>query len=90
MQERDFFDEKQETKPHTVQCPSCRQSAEYQIRWIRRVKKKAIPRGANDEDRARFKAARDYMVRVDDVLRCSNPRCGKRIEITNLQSVVLL
>jgi len=90
VDERDFFNEKTETRPHTINCPSCKQAADYQIRWIRRTKKPSLPPRANEEDRARFKAARDYMVRVDDVLRCSNPRCGKRIEITSLQTVVLL
>ena len=90
MQEKDFFNEKTETRTHTLNCPSCRQSAEYQIRWIRRTKKQSLPPRASEEDRARFKAARDYMVRVDDVVRCNNNRCGKRIEITSLQSVVLL
>jgi hypothetical protein len=90
VQEKDFFNEKNESKAHTINCPSCRQAAEYQIRWIRRTKKPSLPPRATDEDRIRFKTARDYMVRVDDVLRCSNPRCGKRIEITSLQSVILL
>ncbi len=90
MEERDFFTEKTETKLHTIHCPSCKQPAEYPIRWIRRTKKQSLPPRATEEDRARFKKARDYMVRVDDLLRCSNPRCGKRIEITSLQSVVLL
>lgn len=90
MQERDFFNEKTETKPHTINCPSCKQAAEYQIRWITRKKKPSLPPRATEDDRIRFKAARDYMVRVDDVLRCNNPRCGKRIEITSLQSVILL
>ena len=90
MEERDFFTEKNETRAHTINCPSCKQAAAYQIRWIRRVRKQSLPPRANEEDRARFKVARDYMVRVDDVVRCSNPRCGKRIEITSLQTVVLL
>ena len=90
MQEKDFFNEKTEAKPHTINCPSCKQPAEYQIRWIRRTKKHSLPPRATEEDRIRFKAARDYMVRVDDVLRCSNPRCGKRIEITSLQTVVFI
>ena len=90
MQEKDFFNEKTESKPHTVDCPSCRQSGEYQIRWIRRTKKPSLPPRANEDDQLRFKAARDYMVRVDDVLHCNNPGCGKRIEITSLQSVILL
>jgi len=90
VQEKDFFNENTETCPHTINCPSCKQSAEYAIRWIRRTKKPSLPPRASDDDRARFKAARDYMVRIDDVLRCSNPRCGKRIEITSLQTVAFL
>ena len=89
MQERDFFTEKNETKPMSLSCPSCRQAAEYQVRWIRRMKKAALPPRANEEDRIRFKNARDYMIRVDDIVSCSNPRCRKRIEITS-KSVVLL
>jgi hypothetical protein len=90
VEEKDFFTEKNETKAHMINCPSCRQSAEYPIRWIRRTKKPSLPPRSSEEDRARHKKARDYMVRVDDVVRCSNPRCGKRIEITSLQTVVLL
>ena len=89
MQERDYFIEKTETKTLSLQCPSCRQSGEYQIRWIRRTKKASLPPRASEEDRIRFKNARDYMIRVDDIVSCSNPRCRKRIEITS-QSVFLL
>ncbi|PYS18252.1 MAG: aspartate ammonia-lyase [Acidobacteria bacterium] len=53
------------------------------------AKKQSLAPRANEEDRARFKAARDYMIRVDDVVRCSNPRCGKRIQFT-CQSVALI
>ena len=90
MEERDFFTEKDEVKLHRIQCPSCRRDNEYKIRWRIRTKKKSLPRHADERDRARFKAARDYMVRIDDVVRCTTPRCGKRIEITSLQSVVTL
>jgi hypothetical protein len=89
VQERDFFNEKTETKPLTLQCPSCRQSAEYQIRWIRRTKKSSLPPRADADDRIRFQKARDYMIRVDDIVSCTNVRCRKRIEITS-KSVVLL
>ena len=87
MQERDFFTEKTETKPQTLQCPQCRQASEYQIRWIVRTKKPSLPPRANEEDRIRFKNARDYMIRVDDLVACT--KCRKRIEITT-KSVVLL
>jgi hypothetical protein len=30
------------------------------------------------------------MVRKDDIAVCSNPRCRKRIEVSGVQSVVLL
>ena len=90
MEERDYFTEKDEVRTHQLVCPSCRRSNDFKIRWRVRTKKKSLPGRASDEDRARFKAARDYMVRVDDVVRCPTPRCGKRIEITSLQSVVFL
>jgi len=87
MDERQFFTEKTETQPQSLNCPSCRQVGEYQIRWIRRTRKASLPPGANEEDRARFKNARDYMIRLDDLVSCT--KCRKRIEI-NTKSVVLL
>ncbi len=87
MQEKDFFDEKTETRPMSLRCPQCRQDSEYQIRWIRRTKKRGLPRGADADDQARFRNARDYMIRVDDIVACL--KCRKRIEITS-KSVVLL
>ncbi len=90
MDERDFYTEQDEQKPANLTCPSCKQANEYQIRWRKRVKKNALPPRATEEDRARFAKARDYLVRVDDMVGCKNPRCRKRIEITSLQSVVLL
>ena len=87
MDERQFFTEKTETQPQSLSCPTCKQAAEYQIRWIRRTKKGSLPSGANEEDRARFKNARDYMIRLDDVVSCQ--KCRRRIEITS-KSVVLL
>ena len=87
MDERQFFTEKTESQPQSLSCPMCKQVAEYQIRWIRRTKKPSLPQGANEQDRARFKNARDYMIRLDDMVSCS--KCRKRIEITS-KSVVLL
>jgi hypothetical protein len=89
MDEREFYSEKQETKNLTLVCPHCRQEGAYPVRWMVRTKKNELPRGAGDEDRARFAKARSYMVRVDDLLACRNIRCRKRFELTG-QSVVLL
>lgn len=90
MNERDFFNEKQEIKRATFSCPYCRERAEYEVRWLRRTKKASPPRGAGEEDRRRFQNSRDYMVRVDDMLACRNPRCRKRFEIPTSQSVVFI
>ena len=88
MEERDFFDERTESKKHTLMCPHCRQEAEYDVSWLVRTKKKQISARADERDRARFAKARTYMVRRDDQLGCKNVRCRKRFEITALQSVV--
>jgi uncharacterized protein YbaR (Trm112 family) len=88
MNERDFFDERQETKRATFSCPHCRQRDEYDVRWLRRTKKSAPPRGMNEQDRARFAKSRDYMVRIDDMLACKS--CRKRFDIPNSQSVVFI
>ncbi len=90
LSERDFFNETPETKRATFACPHCRERAEYQVRWLRRTKKNAPPRGANEQDRARFNKSRDYMVRVDDMLACQNMRCRRRFDIPNSQSVVFI
>lgn len=88
MEERDFFDEKDTSLPARIYCPKCRTTEEYSIRWRHRKKKSSLPSGADERDRARFAKARDYRIRIDDKLRCKNPRCGKTIEITTLQTVV--
>ena len=88
MQERDFFNEKQETKRASFVCPFCRERGDYEVRWLTRRKKSAPPRGANEMDRAQFAKSRDYMVRVDDVLTC--PRCRRRFDIPNFQTVVFI
>ncbi|HKQ52573.1 MAG TPA: hypothetical protein VJT74_09405 [Pyrinomonadaceae bacterium] len=88
MNEKDFFDERQETKRATFSCPHCRQRDEYDVRWLRRTKKSAPPRGMNEQDRARFAKSRDYMVRIDDMLACKS--CRKRFDIPNSQSVVFI
>jgi hypothetical protein len=90
MNERDFFNERQEDKKASFVCPHCRERADYDVRWLRRTKKPAPPRGASELDRARFAKSRDYMVRIDDMVACRNPRCRKRFEIPMSQSVVFI
>ncbi len=88
MEERDFFIEKDETIPAAIYCAKCRTTLEYPIKWRRRTKKASLPPGADERDRARFVKLKNYRVRLDDKLRCLNPRCGKTIEITTIQTVV--
>jgi hypothetical protein len=90
MEERDFFLEKDETKPAFLNCPFCRHKDNYEIRWRRRTKKLTIPPPATEEDRVRFAKAKSYLVRIDDLVACKNPRCRRRFEITTLQTVVFV
>lgn len=90
MEERDFYDEKEQKKTHTLNCPHCQQPGEYEIAWLVRTKKKQLPPRADDRDRAKFAKAKSYMVRKDDLLMCKNMRCRKRFEVTGVQSVAFL
>ena len=64
MDERNFYTESPVTKKFPYTCPKCRQPAEFPVRWLKRTKKKALPAGASDLDRAKFAKARDSLVRV--------------------------
>ncbi len=88
IRERDFFTERTETRPAHLTCPRCRRGGEYTIRWVRRVKKPQIPRGADARDRAIYGKLRDHLFRIDDEVTCSS--CRRRFEIPSQQSLVFL
>lgn len=90
MDEREFYTETSQIKLATYTCPKCHQAAQFEIHWLHRMKKKNLPPGADDRDRAKFAKAGDYLVRVDEYLICPNPRCRSRFEIPDMQTVVLL
>ncbi len=90
MNERDIFDEKQETKTASFVCPNCRERNDYEVRWLKRTKKKNSPRQRSEQERMQYEKSRDYMVRVDDQLMCKNIRCRKRFEIPSAQSIVFI
>jgi hypothetical protein len=90
MEERDFFDERRETRKTTMTCPHCQQAAEYELGWLIRTKKRQLSGRADERDRAKFAKARSYMVRHDDLVACKNLRCRKRFEVTGVQSVAFL
>ena len=90
MEERDFYDERQETRKTTLHCPHCREAGEYDLGWLVRTKRRQLPPRADERDRAKFAKARSYMVRRDDLVACKNPRCRKRFEVSGVQSVAFL
>lgn len=90
MEEREFFNETEELKPAQLNCPSCRKSDTYDLRWVVRRKKPSLPPRASEDDRRKFAKASAYMVRKDDKATCKNPRCRKTFEVSGVQSVAML
>ena len=88
LDERAFFTEKPETRQGRYQCPKCRRTSEYSIRWVRRAKKDRLPSGADENDRAKFAKLRDYLLRLDDEVTCKT--CGRKFEIPSQHSVQFL
>ena len=88
LDERAFFSEKSEMRSGKYQCPRCRRTNEYSIRWVRRAKKDRLPAGADDQDRAKFAKLRDYLLRVDDEVTCKT--CGKKFEIPSQHSLMFV
>jgi uncharacterized protein YbaR (Trm112 family) len=88
LDERAFFNEKPETRPGSYQCPKCRRTSEYAIRWVRRTRKERPPAGADDHDRAKFAKLRDYLLRLDDQIVCKT--CGRKFEIPSQHSLVFI
>jgi DNA-directed RNA polymerase subunit RPC12/RpoP len=88
LDERNLFTEKSEMRQGSYQCPKCRRTNEYSIRWVRRSKKDRLPAGANDEDRAKFAKLRDYLLRLDEEVTCKT--CGKKFEIPSQHSLMFV
>jgi transcription elongation factor Elf1 len=86
--ERAHFNEKPENRPARYQCPKCRRTSEYSIRWVRRSKKDRLPPGLDEHDRAKFAKLRDYLLRVDEEVTCKT--CGKRFEIPSQHSLMFV
>lgn len=88
LDERAFFNEKSESRPGSYQCPKCRRTSEYSIRWMRRTKKDRPPAGADEAERAKFAKLRDYLLRLDDHVNCKT--CGRKFEIPSQHSLVFV
>jgi hypothetical protein len=88
VDERQFFTEKPEQRPASLQCSRCRRTNDYSIRWIRRTRKAQVPAGADARARAMFEKVKDHLVRVDESVTCKT--CGKRFEIPSHRNIVFL
>jgi hypothetical protein len=88
LDERAFFTDRPESRQARYQCPKCRRTSEYSVRWVRRTKKDRLPGGAGEEDRAKFAKLRDYLLRLDDEVTCK--ACGKKFEIPSQQSLLFV
>jgi hypothetical protein len=90
MDERAFYTESQTAKPATLQCPYCRTTDTYDLKWAVRKKKDRIPPGADERDRARFQKSQSYMVLLDDKAACKNLRCRKRFDVSGVKTMAFL
>lgn len=88
LDERDFFNNRNETRTETLSCPRCRRQNEYQLRWVVRTRKDRLPPGADERDRALFAKLRDYMIRIDDNVVCKT--CRTKFDIPSQHSMVFL
>src|SRR3989442_15978693 len=90
VDERAFYQESQATKPAQLNCPYCKTSASYPLRWLVRRKKDRLPGGADERDRAKFAKAQSYMVLLDDKVACQNMRCRKRFDISGVKTMAYM
>jgi uncharacterized protein YbaR (Trm112 family) len=88
LDERDFFNSKNETRNDTLTCPRCKRQNPYQMQWVVRKKKDRLPPGADERDRALYAKLRDYMIRIDDNVVCKT--CRTKFDIPSQHSMVFL
>ena len=90
MDERAYYSESQTTKPAVLNCPHCRSTENYELRWMVRKKKDRLPPGADDRDRAKFAKAQSYMVLLDDKASCKNMRCRRQLDISGVKTMAFI
>jgi hypothetical protein len=90
MDERAYYQEGPANKPAQLQCPFCRTTDSYELRWLVRKKKDRLPPGGDDRDRAKFQKAQSYMVLLDDKVACKNLRCRKRFDISGVKTMAYM
>ena len=88
LDERAFFTEKPEMRTGSYQCPRCKRTSDYSVKWVRRTRRDRPPQGADERDRAKFAKLRDYLLRLDDEVTCKT--CGKKFEIPSQHSLMFV
>ena len=88
MDEKAFYKESEVTKPAKLNCSYCRTVEEYQLRWLQRKKIAALPRHADERDRAKFAKAQSYLVLLDDKIACK--KCRRTFEISGIKTTAFL
>ncbi len=90
MDERSFYRESQTTKAASLNCPFCKTTGTYELRWLVRKKIDRLPGHADERARAIFKKAQSYMVLMDDKVACKNIRCRKRFDVSGIRTTAFL
>lgn len=90
MDERAFYTELTTTRQLQLNCPYCRTTSTFDLRWIVRRKKERLPPQADERDRARFSKAQSYMVLIDEKVACTNLRCRKRFDVSGIKTMAFL
>jgi len=90
LDERAYYNESLTTKSANLNCPYCRTSDTYQLRWLLRKKKDRLPPGGDERDRARFAKSASYMVLLDEKVMCKNMRCRKRFDVSGIKTMAFL
>jgi uncharacterized protein YbaR (Trm112 family) len=88
LDEKAFYKESEVTKPAKLNCSYCRTVDEYQLRWLQRKKIAALPRHADERDRAKFAKAQSYLVLLDDKISCK--KCRRMFEISGIKTTAFL
>ena len=88
LDEKDFFNSRNETRTDTLTCPRCKRQNPYQMQWVVRKKKDRLPSGADERDRALYAKLKDYMIRIDDSVSCKT--CRTKFDIPSQHSMVFL
>ncbi len=88
MDERAFYRESQETKQLNLNCPFCKSSGSYDLKWLVRRKVDRLNRQADERDRAKFAKAASYMVLMDDKATCKG--CRRTFDISGVKTTAFL